>query len=294
MTNFKNLFTKLTIGNTTLKNRILSTAHQTNHVVDGIPTEDMIAYHVARAKGGIGLIILEAAAVHETGMLTSHTICGYDNKIIPAYSEIANQLHQHGTKVFSQLFHGGREVISTGYRNVTLAPSAEPSLRFGAMPRPMSLDDIDEVIEGFARSAKIAKAAGLDGVEIACSHGYLPSQFWSSHTNHRDDRFGGSFENRMRFTVEMLECIWKEVGSDFTVGIRISAEEMTMDGTTIIDAVEITEYLVEKVRLDFINVTSGDSSTYSGSTHIAPPSPMTGTTHRMHLRFEWREQFLFL
>lgn len=274
MTDFKNLFSELTIGNTKLKNRILSTAHQTNHVVDGIPNEDMIAYHAARAKGGIGLIILEAAAVHKTGMLTSQTICGYDNNIIPAYSQIAHQLHQYGTKVFVQLFHGGREVISTSYRNASFAPSAEPSLRFGAMPRPMSLKDIDEVIDGFARSAKIAKDAGLDGVEIACSHGYLPSQFWSSHTNHREDRYGGSFENRMRFTVEMLERIWKVVGSDFTVGIRISAEEMTMDGTTIKDAVKITEYLVENVRLDFINVTSGDSSTYSGSTHIAPPSPI--------------------
>ncbi|MEH7255385.1 FAD-dependent oxidoreductase [Neobacillus niacini] len=282
MSQFKHLFEKVTIGTTELNNRILSTAHQTNHVIDGIPTSDMTAYHVARAKGGAGLIILEAAAVHPSGMLTGLTIAGYEKKVESAYSEIAEQLHQYGTKVFAQLFHGGREVITSDYRNAALAPSAEPSLRFGIMPRPMSLSDIEEVIEGFAISAKIAKDAGLDGVEVACSHGYLPSQFWSSHTNHRDDQYGGSFENRMRFTLEILERIWKYVGEDFTVGIRISAEEMTMDGTKIADAIKIVEYLTEKVRIDFIDVTSGDSSAYAGSTHIAPPSPMKHAYNAPH------------
>lgn len=282
MGQFKHLFEKVIIGTTELNNRILSTAHQTNHVIDGIPTADMTAYHIARAKGGTGLIILEAAAVHPSGMLTGRTIAGYDEKIKPAYSELAEQLHQYGTKVFSQLFHGGREVIAKDYRNAAWAPSAEPSLRFGAMPRPMSLSDIEEVIEGFARSAKIAKEAGLDGVEVACSHGYLPSQFWSSHTNYRDDQYGGSFENRMRFTLEILERIWKYVGEDFTVGIRISADEMTMDGTKLADAIKIVEYLTEKVRIDFIDVTSGDSSTYSGSTHIAPASPMKHAYNAPH------------
>jgi 2,4-dienoyl-CoA reductase-like NADH-dependent reductase (Old Yellow Enzyme family)/thioredoxin reductase len=271
---FKHLFEKITIGNTELKNRILSTAHQTNHVVNGIPTSDMTAYHVARAKGGVGLIVLEAAAVHTSGMLTTHTIAGYDEKVVPAYSEIAKQLHKYGTKVFAQLFHGGREVVSSDYRNAAWAPSAEPSLRFGTMPKPMSLEEIKEVIEGFALSAKLAKEAGLDGVEICCSHGYLPAQFWSSHTNHRTDQYGGSFENRMRFIVEVLEHVWQAVGEDYTVGIRMSSDEMTMDGTTLADAVKIVEYLVEQVRIDFINVTAGDSSTYAGSTHIAPPSPV--------------------
>ncbi|MFT9846432.1 oxidoreductase [Aneurinibacillus sp. REN35] len=282
MAHFKHLFTKVIIGNTELKNRILSTAHQTNHVIDGIPTSEMTAYHVARARGGVGLIFLEAAAVHRSGMLTSHTIAGYDKKVVPAYSAIAEQMHSYGTKVFAQLFHGGREVISSEYRHAAWAPSAEPSLRFGAMPKPMNLEEIEEVIAGFALSARLAKEAGLDGVEIACSHGYLPAQFWSSHTNHRTDQYGGSFANRMRFILEVLERVWKAVGEDFTVGIRISAEEMTMDGTTITDAITIVEYLVERTRIDFINVTSGDSSTYAGSTHIAPPSPMKHAYNSPH------------
>lgn len=274
MTQFKHLFSSLEVGNTILKNRIISTAHQTNHVVNGIPTSDMIEYHATRAKGGLGLAILEAAAVHTSGMLTGKTIAGYDKNVIPVFSDLAKKLHQYGTKVFAQLFHGGREVISSTYRHPAWAPSAEPSLRFGAMPRPLSIEDIEEIIEGFAISAKNAKDAGLDGVEIACSHGYLPAQFWSHHTNYRVDHYGGPFENRMRFIVEVLERIWDKVGDDFTVGIRISADEMTMDGLKIKDTVQIVEYLVDKVRVDFIDVTSGDSSTYAGSTHIAPGSPM--------------------
>ncbi|PEJ49367.1 hypothetical protein CN692_23260 [Bacillus sp. AFS002410] len=282
MTQFKHLFSKVTIGNTELNNRTLSTAHQTNYVENGIPTPEMTAYHVARAKGGAGLIILEAAAVHSSGMLTSHTIAGFDEKVIPAYAEIAKQLHQYGTKVFSQLFHGGREVVSSDYRNAAWAPSSEPSFRFGIMPRPMNIDEIKDVIKGYAHSALIAKKAGLDGVEVCCSHGYLPAQFWSSHTNYRTDEYGGTFENRMRFIVEIVQSIWEKVGEDFTVGIRMSADEMTMDGTNITDAVKIVEHLVENVRVDFINVTSGDSSTYAGSTHIVPPSPIKHAYNSAH------------
>ncbi len=274
MSQFKHLFTKVQIGSTEIKNRILSTAHQTNHVIDGIPTDDLIAYHEERAKGGLGLAILEAAAVHPSGMLTTNTVAAFDPKITEAYRKISTTLHKHGTKVFSQLFHGGREVVSSDYRNAAWAPSAVPSLRFSTMPKPMSLEEIDEVIEGFALSAKLAKAGGLDGVEICCSHGYLPAQFWSPHTNLRTDEYGGSFENRMRFIVEVIERVWAAVGEDFTVGIRMSSDEMTMDGTKIKDAVQIVEYLVDKVRLDFIDVTAGDSSTFAGSTHIVPPSPM--------------------
>ncbi|WP_019121955.1 FAD-dependent oxidoreductase [Brevibacillus massiliensis] len=274
MTHFKNLFSSVEIGKIVIKNRIMITAHQTNHVKDGIPTSDMAAYHAARAKGGAGLIVLEAAAVHPSGMLTTQTIAGYDHRVIPAYSLVAKEVHRYGTKVFSQLFHGGREVVSSDYRNAAWAPSAEPSLRFSVMPKPMSLDEINQVIDGFALSAKLAKESGLDGVEICCSHGYLPAQFWSGLTNHRKDHYGGSFENRMRFIVEVMERVWKSVGEDFTVGIRMSADEKTMDGLGVKDSVEIVKYLVDRVRLDFINVTSGDSSTYAGSTHIAPASPM--------------------
>lgn len=273
MTQYKHLFSKVQIGNIELKNRIASTAHQTSHVVDGIPTEDLIAYHEARAKGGTGLIVLEAAAVHTSGMLTTDTIAAYDKRIVGAYQKIADRLHQYDTKVIAQLFHGGRVVVSSSYRNAALAPSAVPTFRLGSMPKPMSIDEIEEVIDGFAISAQLAKEGGLDGVEVCCSHGYLPSQFWSKETNKRTDKYGGSFENRMRFVVEIYKRIWEKVGKDFTVGIRLSSDEMTMDGLKMVDTIGICEYLSEQVRLDYISVVAGSASTYMGSTHIVPPSP---------------------
>ena len=257
---FKHLFSSIEIGNTVIQNRILTTAHQTNHVVNGIPTEDLDAYHEARAKGGLGLIILEAGAVHPSGMLTTNTIASFDPRIVDAYKRLTSKIHPYGTKIFAQLFHGGREVVSSTYRHPAWAPSAVPSLRFGTMPRAMTKEQIKE--------------GGLDRVAICCSNGYFPAQFWSSHTNRRTDEYGGTFANRMRFIVETIERVWEKVGEDFTVGIRMSADEKTMDGTTIKDAVQIVEYLAEHVRLDFINVTAGDSSTFAGSTHIVPPSPM--------------------
>lgn len=274
MTQYKHLFSPVQIGTIEIKNRILSTAHQTNHVIDGIPTDDLIAYHEARAKGGIGLMILEAAAAHPSGMLTTNTIAGFDERVIEAYQKMMVAVKPYDTKVFAQLFHGGREVVSSDYRNAAWAPSAVPSLRFSTMPRPMTIPQIKDVIQGFAKSARLAKEGGLDGVEVCCSHGYLPAQFWGTKTNLRTDEYGGSFKNRMRFIVEIMESIWAEVGEDFTVGIRMSADEMTMDGTTVKDAVKIAEYISGKVRVDFIDVTAGDSSTYAGSTHIVPPSPM--------------------
>ncbi|MEB2298849.1 FAD-dependent oxidoreductase [Lysinibacillus xylanilyticus] len=274
MSVFKYLFTPVEIGNTIIKNRILSTAHQTNHVLDGIPTDDLIAYHVTRARGGLGLIILEAGAVHSSGLLTTHTIAAFDPSIKEIYRKLIEKVSPYDTKVFAQLFHGGREIVSSNYRSAALAPSSIPSMRFGTMPRPMSLSEIQEVIAGFAKSARNAKDGGLHGVEVCCSHGYLPAQFWSEQTNKRNDKYGGSFENRMRFIVETIQAIWKEVGEDFTVGIRMSSDEMTIDGLTIKDSIKIAEYLTDKVRVDFINITAGDSSTYAGSTHIVPPAPM--------------------
>lgn len=274
MTQFKHLFSELEIGNIKIKNRILTTAHQTRHVVDGLPTEDFIAYYEARAKGGVGLIIIEASSVHESGKVTSKTIKGYDPRIIDEYKKLADVIHPYGTKLFAQLFHGGREIVAAEYRNPSIAPSAVPSMRFANMPRPMTIDEIDSVIEGFATSALYAKKGGLDGVEILGAFGYLPSLFMSKETNLRTDKYGGSFENRMRFVVEIFERIWEKVGDDFTVGIRLSSDEKTKNGITLKETEKIVEYLSEHVRVDFVNIAAGDSSSYAGSTHIVPPSPM--------------------
>ena len=165
------LFSPLRVGSVELQNRIVSTAHQTTLVHEHLPTEDFVAYHEARARGGTGLIVLEATAVHPSGLLTPHTLAGYREEILPGFARLSETVHGHGTRLFVQLFHGGREQISSPPREPALAPSAIPSLRFHVEPRALSEEEIDSIVEGYARVAALVAKAGLDGVEISAAHG---------------------------------------------------------------------------------------------------------------------------
>ncbi len=265
------LFSPLQVGPITLRNRILSTAHQTNLVEEHVPTSAMAAYHEARARGGIGLIVLEACAVHPSGLLTIHTIDGTTERVVPAYAAIAAAVHPHGAAVFAQLFHGGREIVYSTYRHAAYAPSAVPTDRFHIMPRPLDRADIDEIITGYGRGTALARQAGLDGVELCASHGYLPAQFWSPSTNQRDDEYGGSLENRVRFALRALEAMNAAAGGAIAVGMRVSIDELTPTGMRQPQTLEVLDYLVSRVRLDFINVIGGSSATYRASSYIVPP-----------------------
>src|SRR5688500_6322639 len=161
------LFSPLTIGPAELPNRIVSTAHQTNLVAAHLPTDDFVAYHEARARGGVGQIVLEAAAVHPTGLLTPHTLAAYREEIVAPLLRVAEKVRGHGTRLFVQLFHGGREQIASAPRPPALAPSAIPSRRFHVEPRALSGREIESIVAGYARSAEHAAAAGLDGIEVS-------------------------------------------------------------------------------------------------------------------------------
>ena len=132
------LLSPLRIGPIEIPNRIVSTAHQTTLVEDGLPTEDFVAYHAARAAGGAGLICIEATAVHPGGLLTGHTIAGYDPRVVERLAHVADAVHEGGARLFVQLFHGGREQIDFPPRAPAVAPSAVPSQRFKVEPRALS------------------------------------------------------------------------------------------------------------------------------------------------------------
>lgn len=268
------LFSSLRVGPVTLRNRILSTAHQTNLVQDYVPMPEMAAYHEARARGGAGLIIIEACAVHPTGLLSLHTIDGSTERVVPGYAQVAEAVHRHGGHAFAQLFHGGREVFSSAYRHAALAPSAVPNERFRVMPRPMDHAEISAVVHGYGRAAGLARRAGLDGVEVCASHGYLPAQFWSPRTNRRDDAYGGTFENRMRFALDALASIRDVVADDIAVGMRISGDELAPGSMRPDDMLAVVDYLMAHAPLDYINVIGGTSATYRASTYIVPPVPL--------------------
>ena len=185
----QHLLSPLGLGPTELRNRIVSTSHQTNLVHDHLPTGEFVAYHEARARGGAGLIVLEAIAVHESGLLHLHTIAGYRDEVVDGYRRVAEAVHGHGARIFTQLFHGGREQIASAPRPQALAPSAIPSQRFKTEPRALREDEIDELVAGYARAAMLAAEGGLDGVELSAAHNYLIAQFFTPALNRRVDQW---------------------------------------------------------------------------------------------------------
>src|SRR6188474_264653 len=211
------LLAPLQIGPVELPNRIVSTAHQTTLVHEHLPTEDFVAYHEARARGGVGLIVLEAAAIHASGLLTSHTIGGYLPAAVDGYRRVAAAVQPHGTRLFVQLFHGGREQIASAPRAPALAPSAVPSARFRTEPKAARADELGEIVAGYARGAELAAAGGLDGVEVSAAHRYLIEQLFDPALNRRDD----SWSDGSAFLRAVLRAI-RAAAAGLALGVRVS------------------------------------------------------------------------
>lgn len=270
---FPHLFSPLKVGNVILKNRIFSTGHDTTLPTNFVPNEALVAYHRARAEGGVGLIVMQVAGVHETARYTSHLLMATSDDCIPGYRQVADACHANGCHVFGQLFHPGREIMESqdGSAPVAYAPSVSPTERFHVIPRELGRRMIREIIAGYAAAARRLKAGNLDGVEIVASHGYLPAQFLSPRCNTREDEYGGSFDNRLRFLREVIAAIRDAVGRDFVVGIRISGDEMSHDGLEETEVLEVCAALDADGGLDYFNVIAGTSATLAGSVHIVPP-----------------------
>lgn len=271
---FPHLFSPLQVGPVTLKNRIFSTGHDTTLPTNGLINDALVAYHRARAEGGAGLIVVQVAAVHDSARYSSHVLMAMSDDCIPGYRRVAEVCHEFGCKVFGQAFHPGREIIESqdGTVPVAYAPSAVPNERFHVMPRPMSKRMIREVIAGYGDAARRMREAGLDGVEIVASHGYLPAQFLNPRVNRREDEYGGSDENRLRFLREIIADIRTKVGQDFVVGMRISGDEKDHDGLTAEEVLAACKALDgDAGGLDYYNVIAGSSASFAGAIHIVPP-----------------------
>lgn len=275
MSTFKYLFTPKKIGSLWIKNRILSTGHMTSYVENGIPTDRLVAYHQERAKGGAGLIVVEANAVHPTAFFTADTICAFKDEVIPYYKKLADAVHPYDTKMFVQLFHPGREVFPSG-TSVAVAPSAIPADRFRIIPKELEREEIKDIIRGYADTSARVKKGELDGVEIVASHGYLPSQFWSPRLNLRKDEYGGgSLENRMRFLKEIVVSVREKVGPDFVVGLRLSVDDLEDEGAHYDEVQEILRYIDKQIGgIDYFSLVGGSSATYASSAFIVPPAPV--------------------
>lgn len=268
---FPHLFAPLQIRGKRLKNRIMSSGHDTSMPTDNLVNEQLIAYHRARAEGGVGLIVLQVAGVHDSARYTSHVLMATDDACIDGYRRLAETCHAHGTVVLSQIFHPGREIMESadGLLAVAYAPSAVPNERFRVMPRALDQDMIDEIIQGYADAARRLHQAGLDGVELVASHGYLPAQFINPRVNRRTDGYNGELEQRLRFIREILGAMRASTDADFIIGLRISADERDPEGLTEDESLAAVQML--QGQLDYVHIVAGTSASLGGAVHIVPP-----------------------
>ena len=265
---FPQLFSQIKLGNTTLKNRIVSTGHHT-YLADREPGPELIAYHESRARGGAGLIISEIIAVHPSAGFSSKLLSFFDDSAIPAYRQLVDACHRHDCRIFAQLFHPGREILSTadGFGAIAYAPSALPNERFHIMPKAMDVALIESIVDGYASCAKNLQQAGFDGVEIVGSHGYLPAQFLSPAANQRNDDYGGDFDSRLKFTSDIITAIHQQAPG-LTLGLRLSANDYEPEGMEEPLVTDIC--LALQTQLDYVSLVAGSSATLGASVHISP------------------------
>ncbi len=270
---FEHLFSPLTIRSVTFPNRVLSTGHQTFLARDGRITDDLIAYHRARAAGGAGAIIVESARFHETALSDLPEIHAITDDCIDGYRRLADAVQGEGARIIGQLSHSGRCSARRhdGMRGVVYAPSAVPENRFHTMPREMPTAMVADIVAACGAAAQRMAEAGLDGVELLASHGLLFAQFLNPHANLRSDRYGASFENRLRPLAEALQGARTAFGEDKLVGLRISAEELEPGGLEQGDVAEVVRALADRGLIDYVNTTAGSMAGLGGSIHVVPP-----------------------
>ena len=260
---FEHLFTPFRLGHVTLRNRIVSTPHATRFGKDGYVTERYIRYHAEKARGGAGLVqCFGSMSVHPSSpVLDWNGIKNWDDSSLPAFEAFARAIHAEGAHVMAQITHRGRRGWSGPGEQALVAPSDVPERENREIPHALDRAAIAEIVQAFAAGALRLKRAGFDGADLCAFARHLIDQFWIPSVNRRTDQYGGSFENRMRFAVEVIQAIRASVGRDFILGMRISGDELIPDGLKLDDAIEIVRYLNALGQLDYFTVTGATGET---------------------------------
>ncbi len=265
----------------TLRNRIMITSHEPAYAEDGLPKERYRAYHAERAKGGIALTMTAgSASVSKDSPPAFGNLLVYKDEVVPWMRDLADACHEHGTAVMIQITHLGRRTRwDKGDWLPVIAPSHAREAAHRAFPKRIEDWDIARVIKDFADAAERMKAAGLDGIEIE-AYGHLAQQFWSPSTNDLDAPYGGSLDNRLRFTMETLQAIRDRVGPDFLVGVRYTADEGDMkDGMGRAEGMEVSRRLKASGLVDFLNIIRGHIDTDPALTDVIPIQGMASAPH---------------
>lgn len=264
----------------TLRNRIMTTAHEPAYPVDGMPKELYRAYHVERAKAGVALTMTAgSAAVSRDSPPVFNNILAYKDEVVGWMKDLTDACHEHGAAVMIQLTHLGRRTRwDKGDWLPVVSPSFEREASHRSFPKKMEDWDVERIIKDYADAAERMKAAGLDGIELQ-AYGHLMDQFWSPLTNDLDAPYGGSIDNRLRFTFEVLKAIRQRVGHEFIVGVRYTGDEQIPGGLTPADGLDISRRLKDSGMVDFLNVIRGHIDTDAGLTDVIPIQGMRNSPH---------------
>jgi 2,4-dienoyl-CoA reductase-like NADH-dependent reductase (Old Yellow Enzyme family)/thioredoxin reductase len=256
MTQFKSLFSPFKIGNIELKNRIVMPPMATHFAdFDGSVNDRHIAYYVERARGGVGYITSEHTGVLKQGRAFPNMALIDADQQIPSFKKLVEAIHQESGKIVIQINHAGRQTSSSVTGSPIVAPSAIPCPVRNEMPKKLSQEEIQKIVDAFGEAARRVKETGADGVEIHMAHGYLLNQFLSPFSNQRTDEYGGDPERRMKMAIEVLRTVRNQVGPDFTILCRLSADEYVEGGLKLKDTQEIAKAL-ERSGTDALHISA--------------------------------------
>jgi len=264
----------------TLRNRIIMTSHEPAYPEDGMPKDRYRAYHVERAKGGVAMTMTAgSAAVSKDSPPVFNNLLVWKDEVVPWMKDLTDAVHEQGAAVMIQLTHLGRR---TRWDKANWLPVVSPSHKreaaHRAFPKKMEDWDIERIIKDYADAAERMKAGGMDGIELQ-AYGHLMDQFWSPLTNELEGPYGGSIDNRLRFTFDVLTEIRKRVGPDFIVGVRYTGDEDLEGGLTKEDGLSISKRLKDSGMVDFLNVIRGHIDTDAGLTDVIPIQGMANSPH---------------
>jgi 2,4-dienoyl-CoA reductase-like NADH-dependent reductase (Old Yellow Enzyme family)/thioredoxin reductase len=254
---YPHLFTPVTLNHKRLKNRIVFGAHTNNMAENGLPTRRTKAYYVERAKGGAAMIVVEPVPVHKSGVLTRGNFRAQDDAIIAPLRKINEACSNYDTVMVQQLYHVGQHGDGANSYHANWSASGMPSLHDSDGGHAVSEDEIEELISSFVAAADRAKQAGFDGVEVFAAYHSLVDQFWTPWSNRRDDRWGGSLENRVRFSSEVLNRIRQACGPDFIIGLACSVDQKAEPALSLEALTEIAAWHDKRGLMDYLTCGTG-------------------------------------
>jgi N-methyl-L-proline demethylase len=277
------LLSPFVLKHLTLRNRLMSTAHEPAYTEDGMPKERYRLYHAEKAKGGIALTVIGGSSVVSPDSPQAFgNILLFKDECVRWLRELADAVHAHGAAVMIQITHLGRR---TSWNKAdwlpVIAPSAVREAAHRAFPKAAEDWDLARIKRDYCDAAERCKVAGLDGLEFEL-YGHLLDQFWSPATNKRTDAYGGSLDNRLRFSLEVIEAVRSHVGPEFIVGARMVCDEDWERGLSKQDGIEVACRLARSGLIDFINVIRGHIDSDEALSHVIP---IMGARSAPHLDF---------